>query len=157
MQSVDGSDTRPFLATEADETSARFSPDGKWVAYTSDASGRLEVYVRAYPGAGSLVQVSQDGGDGPVWSPDGGTIYYTRGRGYMAAPFTVDAGAPGVNAARLLFRVEGNVTNEGDSFYDIAPDGESFVVVEPFESGATELRLIRGFVGELEELVPRPR
>ena len=157
VQSADGSDMRPFLATEADETSGRFSPDGNWVAYTSDTSGRLEVYVRAYPGAGSLIQVSQDGGDGPVWSPDGATIYYTRGRDYMAAPFNVESGAPAVSAARVLFRVDGSVTGEGDAFYDLAPDGEAFVVVEPLETGARELRLIRGWVGELEELVPHPR
>jgi len=157
VQSVDGSDSRPFLATEADETSGRFSPDGKWVAYTSDTSARLEVYVRAYPGGGSLIQVSQDGGDGPVWSPDGNTIYYTRGRDYMAAPFTVDSGAPTVSAARVLFRVDGSVTAEGDAYYDLTPDGEAFVVVEPLESGARELRLIRGWVGEVEELVPHPR
>ena len=73
----------------------------------------------------------------------------------MAASFTVEGGAPAVSAARELFRVDGGITGEGDAYYDLAPDGEAFVVVEPLESGGRELRLIRGWIHELAELVPR--
>lgn len=67
------------------ETGARFSPDGKWVAYASETAGRRQVYVSAFPGAGGRVQVSADGAGAPVWGRDGHTVYYPVGRQMMAS------------------------------------------------------------------------
>src|SRR5262249_7155785 len=66
----------PYLATPFSESDAQFSPDGKWVAYVSDESGRQEVYVQRFPDAGDKVQVSTRGGASPRWAPDGHELYF---------------------------------------------------------------------------------
>jgi serine/threonine-protein kinase len=148
-----GGEPRPFLVTAAHESEGSFSPDGRWVAYVSDESGRRELYVRAYPGPGALVQVSRDGGRGPVWAPDGRTLYFGQGRRMMAAAFDGEGAEPVVEAPTELFR--GSYVRWGRTRYDLMPDGKSFVVVQPTERGVWELRVITGWVKELEELVPR--
>jgi Tol biopolymer transport system component len=60
---------RPFLKTQSNETAPKFSTDGHWLAYTSDESGRWEVYVQPYPGPGGKWQISTEGGTEPVWNP----------------------------------------------------------------------------------------
>ena len=62
---------QPFLRTPFNESVPRFSPDGHWLAYISDESGRYEVYVQPYPGPGSKWQISTEGGTEPVWNPNG--------------------------------------------------------------------------------------
>ena len=76
VQPADGSTAWPYAATAADETAARVSPDGRWVAYTSDESGRAEVYLDSYPRPGRRVAVSSGGGVHPVWRGDGRELYY---------------------------------------------------------------------------------
>jgi Tol biopolymer transport system component len=71
---------RPYLATPAEEMEPSVSPDGKWLAYVSNESGRSEVYVRPMPGPGSRLQISTDGGAEPEWSPKRGQLFY-RGSG----------------------------------------------------------------------------
>ena len=66
--------TQPFLQTQHDEMHPAFSPDGRWLAYTSNESGRMEVNLRPYPGPGAVIQVSTDGGMEPIWSPHGKEI-----------------------------------------------------------------------------------
>ena len=78
-------EARSYLATGAVEGAARFSPDGRWVALSSDESGRQEVYVRSFPDPSSKVQVSVTGGTEPVWSADGRRLYYRSGSQLMAA------------------------------------------------------------------------
>ena len=102
-----------FLQTPFQETSPQISPDGRWVAYTSDESGRLEVYVRPFPGPGGKWQVSTDGGSEVAWSPKGNELFYRTGArkekmmvvDYQTQP-TFSAGKP-----RLLF--EGNYVGNG--------------------------------------------
>src|SRR5438105_5056575 len=66
----------PIAATAAEELMPRLSPDGRWLAYASDESGRSEVYVRPFPGPGGRAQISAAGGAEPVWSPDGARLLY---------------------------------------------------------------------------------
>ncbi|HLF15175.1 MAG TPA: protein kinase [Bacteroidota bacterium] len=66
----------PYFASEFDETFAQFSPDGRWIAYASNESGRSDVYVQSFPRAGGRWQVSVDGGSQPRWRGDGGELYY---------------------------------------------------------------------------------
>ena len=70
---------RPYVDTQFEERYPRFSPDGKWVAYTSDETGQLEVYVRSFPDPSTKVHVSVGGGTVPVWAPDGSRLYYVTG------------------------------------------------------------------------------
>ena len=140
---------RPLLRSLFDESGARFSPDGRWIAYMSNESGRWEVYARAADGSGSRVQVSRAGGLWPGWSVDGRTLYFeSNGRAAAAAVRTTPAlsvsvplDVPGANALllagghadeeRLLVRRSG-----------LAPArGELRVVLEWFAELARLVRL----------------
>jgi len=92
-----------LIATDESEGGSRFSPDGKWIVYASEQSGRAEVYVRAFPSGRSL-QVSVEGGEAPSWSPDGSEIYFwARDGNYMAAPFHAAGEAPQPGKPGALF------------------------------------------------------
>ena len=67
---------RPFVETKADERLPVFSPDGKWIAYESDESGRNEIYAQPYPGPGGKVQISTEGGSGPGWPRNGKDVTF---------------------------------------------------------------------------------
>ena len=67
---------QPFLATQFFEFQPTFSPDGRWIAFVSNRSGQFEVYVTPYPGPGGMMQISTDGGEEPLWAPDGQELFY---------------------------------------------------------------------------------
>ncbi|HKI95140.1 MAG TPA: protein kinase [Gemmatimonadales bacterium] len=122
----DGQDAKPYLATPFDEEGARVSYDTHWIAYTSDQTGRNEVYVQSFPTPGNRVVVSVDGGRDPAWRGDGREIYYWNGDQLMAAEFTPGA-PPTVTKRRVLFTaryVTGTHAN-----YDVTADGTRFVIV----------------------------
>ena len=129
VQSVGGSTPRAYAATAADETTARVSPDGRWVAYTSDESGQPEVYLDSYDKPGRHVVVSLGGGFHPVWRGDGRELYYWNNHALVAARLGAPNGdaPPAVETRTLLFRApyEGGVS----TMYDVSPDGERFVIV----------------------------
>ena len=128
VQPADGSSARPYVATRANETAARISPDGRWIAYTSDESGRAEVYLDAYPRPGRRVTVSSGGGVHPVWRGDGRELYYWQDGALVAAQLGAAArDAPPVVGARIvLFRAPYHVGP--NTMYDVSPDGERFVI-----------------------------
>jgi len=96
----------PFVVTPFDESTASFSPDGRWVAYQSSASMRNEVYVRRYPLGPEQWQISNAGGENPVWSPDGKELFYATGDTIMRVPIGGGASLdPGTAAP--LFRIPG--------------------------------------------------
>lgn len=78
---IDSAISRPYLQTAADEHSPAVSPDGRWIAYTSNESAREEVYVRSFPSPGEKWQVSIDGRTEPKWSPDGRELFYRSATG----------------------------------------------------------------------------
>jgi serine/threonine-protein kinase len=129
VQPADGSPARPYAATSADETAARFSPDGRWVAYTSDESGRPEVYLDSYPRPGRRRMISSGGGAHPVWRGDGRELYYWRDGALVAVRLdTAVGGAPPVLGEQtVLFRAPYYVGV--NTMYDVSPDGERFVIV----------------------------
>ncbi len=97
----------PFVATPFDESGASFSPDGRWVAYQSNASMRNEVYVRRYPLGPEQWQISNAGGESPMWSPDGKELFYASGDTIMRVPIGGGASLkPGTPAP--LFRIPGH-------------------------------------------------
>lgn len=126
----------PFLQTQYSESQGAFSPDGHWVAYTSNESGRNEVYIRSFtppgsPGssAGTRAKVSRDGGSSPVWRDDGGELIFRSTSGsVMAAPITLTATAVAAGNPRQLFAtpaVPWDVTGDGKRFLvSMPPPGE---------------------------------
>ena len=72
------------MVTEFDERHPMFSPDGEWITFTSDQSGKDEIYVKRYAGEGRMVLVSTGGGREPIWSPDGKELFYRSGNKMMA-------------------------------------------------------------------------
>jgi tRNA A-37 threonylcarbamoyl transferase component Bud32 len=129
VQPANGSPARPYAATPADESAARASPDGRWVAYTSDESGRSEVYLDSYAKPGHRVTVSQGGGEHPVWRADGRELYYWNDGVLMAVQLDKAWGdaPPAIGAQTILFRAPYDV--EPNTMYDASPDGSQFVIV----------------------------
>ena len=118
-----------LLATRYSEGWPALSPDNRWLAYQSDESGRMEVYLRAWPSLGSKVQVSQNGGTEPTWSRDGRELFYRSGGG--AEPRMVAATLAGgrVQTRTELFSVGRFEFSTPHRNYDVFPDGRSFVMV----------------------------
>ena len=140
----DGADLRPFLQTRFAESGPSFSPDGSWLAYNSNETGRTEVFVRSFPGPGASRQVSSGGGAGPTWSPSGRELFYHNLNEMMVADF--DPGPdPEISVGRRLFDV-------GFSFGSFAFDGRQFLVPEPrlTSSPVRSLRLVFDFSDEIE-------
>ena len=130
VQPKDGSTARPYAATAADETAARISPDGRWVAYTSDESGRAEVYIDSYPRPMRRVTISSRGGQHPVWRGDGRELYYWRDGSLVAAQLSagVDGAPPAPDGETVLFRAPYS-SNGVSTMYDVSRDGQRFVIV----------------------------
>jgi serine/threonine-protein kinase len=120
---------RPFVATPAVELMPRVSPNGRLLAYTSSKSGRMEVYLRPIPGPGPEVTVSTDGGQEPVWSSDGASLFY-RGPVRMMVATILEKPAPAVTKRDSLFidRYDRVAWHGG---YDVFPDGKRFVMTRP--------------------------
>lgn len=126
------------------------SPDGRYVAYQSDESGRNEVYVRPFPEGGGKWQISIDGGGKPRWEGDGTEIFYVKGDILMVVPVTSQEnfthGAP-----RALFDGEGVFRGIGQN-YDVTADGQRFVVVEGARSAdPREIQVVQNWYEEFRE------
>jgi Tol biopolymer transport system component len=130
----------PFLATAFNEGGARFSPDGKWIAYTSDETGRSEVYVRPFTGAPAngegKIRISNGGGDFPVWRQDRKELFYTAEDVHLYAANTGDLGRTvATPVPTRLFRLCPDTTlndaplrNAPWSYQYDTRDGQRFVV-----------------------------
>ncbi|MBC7843889.1 MAG: PD40 domain-containing protein, partial [Gemmatimonadaceae bacterium] len=148
-------ETMPVAVVQAahDAFMPTLSPDGRWLAWAASESGRYEVYLRPFPGPGSTVQVSIDGGTEPAWSPDGRTIFYRADRRMMAA--TISSTEPReVTRRRALF----TDTFDGDMpmphrNYDVMPDGRRFVMIAPTESRAPETIVALNWLAEFRAKV----
>jgi serine/threonine protein kinase len=135
---------QPFLKTRFNESGARFSPDGRWIAYDSDESGSVEVYVSPREGGGARTRVSTAGGFWPRWRRDGRELFYCApGRRMMAA--SVQAG-PGFEAdpARELFRVESTLLD-----YDVSADGRRFLVSSALKPPGPPITVIVNWPAQL--------
>jgi serine/threonine-protein kinase len=124
-----GTDTvpAPLVATSFDEAAFALSPDGRWLAYESNETGRTEVYVRPFPSAASgKWQVSIDGGVAPLWSRNGRELFYVNGSRELVAASVVPGPSWLLGERRVLFRLREDLyLSEGENYtpYDVAPDG----------------------------------
>ncbi len=145
----------PLIASKHNEDFPRVSPDGSWVAYQSDETGRPEVYVQAYPGLGSKIRVSRNGGQTPVWSHDGKELYFASGftpMGVKIMSVPMDLGPPLVAGAPFeLFE-----TTMFPGQFDVCPDGRFVLVQFPDEMPTVEgVDVAVGWTQTLPELVPK--
>ena len=119
------------------EGSAKFSPDGKWVAYCSTESGRAEVFVQSWPGPGPKIQISSEGGTDPIWRRDGKELFYRNGDRMMAV--TMEMGPP-LRAGKPVQLWEGPYSHGMSSScgppgptsanYDVTTDGRRFLMIK---------------------------
>jgi serine/threonine-protein kinase len=148
-----GGEPQAFLSTSSNERSPMFSPDGRFIAYVSDESGRDEVYVRSYPAGDEKWSISTDGGTEPQWSPNGRELFYRNGYKMMAV--SVDLGAT-LSAERpsLLFEAAYTVDGAGHPAYDVSNDGQRFLMIQESVAERTQINVVLNWFAELERLVP---
>jgi serine/threonine-protein kinase len=128
---LDGDTTpKPIAATPALEYAPRFSPDDRWVAYTSDQSGSMQVYVQAFPALGARYAVTAAGGTTPIWSPDGRRIYYIANGQINAATITTTPSFTVVSRQQLFEGAYALGPTGVHAEFDLAPDGQHFVFVK---------------------------
>jgi serine/threonine-protein kinase len=150
----DKSEPQPWLKTQFVETAAVFSPDGRWIAYQSDETGRFEIYVKPFRGPGRKQSISTKGGTGPVWAPDGRELFYREGDKMMAVAVKTDSEFVGAKPM-LLFK--GRYSSDTiRANYDVSPDGRRFLMVKASEqeSALTQINVVLNWFEELKLVVP---
>ncbi len=147
------SEPRPLLATRYTEWGGTYSPDGRWLAFVSDESGRSEVYVAPVEDPGARLAVSTTGGIGPRWSGDGGELFYVGpGPSLMAAEVRTGAEPIVIGDARMLFEIDGSVYS---SSWDVSPDGSEFLVNRVIEDlGRAPIQVMMGWDRQLPSVGP---
>ncbi len=162
-----GGDRKPqvFLQTKAKERYPDFSPDGQWLAYSSNESGRDEIYVEPFPGPGERHQVSVGGGIAPVWARDSHELFYQvrkpgkaegrEMRSFMAVSIDVRGGFR-ASIPKALFEHSYPKTDLPIREYDVTSDGRRFLVLHedrpPIK--VTEMVLVQNWLDELKRRVP---
>ena len=143
----------PFVNSPFTETEGRFSPDGRYVAYMSNESGRFEVYVRPFPAGDRKWIVSTNGGGPPRWSRRGDELFHAEGNRLMAVPVSTrssfrsslpvklfDAAAIGASLSQFT-----PMTPD----YDPAPDGQRFVLARGTPTGQEKIVVVENWAAEL--------
>jgi Tol biopolymer transport system component len=145
---------RNLLQGRFNEMSARVSPNGRWLAYTSNESGEDQVYVQPFPDLGAKWQVSNRGGSQPVWAPDGGRLFY-RGEGALMAvdvlssPGAFSAGVPRREAEDSFHRKGGTHTG-----WDVGRDGRMILVRSGADGGRpTQIQIVEHWLPDLSRRV----
>ena len=156
------SEALPLLADEEyNETQPALSPDGRWLAYTSNETGSDEVYVRPFPDVNTgRWQVSTEGGVMPVWAYSGRELFFVdRGRGLVAAEINPDSGSM-VGEKETLFTLPGLYQiGTGNTLYGVTPDDQRFLMARAYQDNEREafdsqLILVQNFFEELRQRVP---
>jgi serine/threonine-protein kinase len=151
-----------FLGSDSRKRWPVFSPDGKWLAYGSDETGRYEVYVRPFPAGEPVYRISTDGGRAPLWSPDGRELFYRtdptefRNQDKMMVVEVTTGSTFTRGRPRVLFDQSYGETSHARS-YDLTPDGGAFVMItervaEP--DPVTQIHVVLNWTEELKRLVP---
>ena len=154
--------TRPFAQTKFDEGAPRFSPDGRWISYSSNESGQNEIYVQEFPGPGPKIQISTAGGTDATWKRTGGELYYRTGDRMMVIAVVT---RPAFTAGKPSVLFEGHYNlgqnsmcgppSPSSSNYDVTADGQRFLMVKEGERDVppTEIRVVPNWSEEVKRLV----
>jgi len=134
-----------------------FSPDGHWIAYLSNESGRNQIYVQPYPGPGGKFQVSTDGGSEPMWARSGRELFYRNSDKMMAVDVTTQP-AFAIGSPRTVFAGDyGFLGGSGQlANYDVSPDGQRFLMLQSNvqEGGVSQIHVVLNWFEELKRRVP---
>jgi Tol biopolymer transport system component len=153
-------DSKPFpvVQTAFDEAAGQFSPDGRWLAYQSNESGPVEVYVQPFPGPGGKSQVSMAGGNQPRWRPDGKELFYVAPDGLLmavsievGADKTLETGAPVPLFATRLASGSGITGVVTKPQYAVAPDGRFLMNVAVEEATGSPITVVLNWDAELKK------
>jgi serine/threonine-protein kinase len=152
--------SEPFLQTRFDEYHPNISPDGRWLAYSSNESGRLEVYVQPFPHGRGKWLISTEGGREPLWARNGRELFYRSGKKVMAVAIITE---PAFVAERPRLLFEGFYLDADDSLgftafgrpnYDVSPDGRFLMIKPEPRPSSTQINLVLNWFEELKRLVP---
>jgi eukaryotic-like serine/threonine-protein kinase len=136
-------DMRPFKNTPAAERQGSLSPDGHWMAYVSNESGRPEIYLEPVPGPGGRRQISSDGGEEPRWVRNSREITYRNGTRMMSVPVQIQ---PAFQVGRPIELFDRKFDRGfGVAGYDVTPDGQTFVMTRSEHPAPTEIRIVMGW------------
>jgi serine/threonine-protein kinase len=149
---------RRFMTSNAADGAPQISPDGHWLAYASDESGRREIYVQTFPAPGGKWRVSTDGGNEPQWNRNGRELFYRNADKMMAVEIATQGGLV-EGKPRELF--EGNYMHVPSGYvraqYDVSPDGQRFLMLKSVgqeQSAPTQINVVLNWTEELKHLVP---
>ena len=165
---LQGSDRKPqrFKGSKSDEASPKFSPNGKWVTYCSNETGRSEAYVEPWPGPSWKIQISSEGGTDPLWNHMGNEIFYRNGDKMMVVPVRT-AGEFDPGPPRLLW--EGHYSHGMSSScgppgvssadYDVTADGQRFLMIKDSDQdvGSTNIVVVLNWAEELNRVMRASR
>ena len=128
-----GGEPRAYVQSPFNELQGAFSPDGQWLAYASDESGRFEIYVDSFPSPGKRARVTSGGGSDPRWDRSG-RLYFRRGTEIHTAAIARDGVVPEALSSERLFDAADEIRA-----YDVAPDGQRFLLNLPQHEAAPRL------------------
>jgi serine/threonine-protein kinase len=147
---------QPLINTRYNEFDPMISPSGRWVAYSSDESGRAEIYIKPYPGPRGAIPVTTNGGREPVWDPSEKAMYYRDDTGRKLFKVSIlTEPAVQVGSPELLFEGSFQVATYWGRNYDISPKGDFFILIEVGEpQPAAQINVVLNWSEELKRLVP---
>jgi eukaryotic-like serine/threonine-protein kinase len=137
------------------QSGSRFSPDGKWMAYESNETGRAEVYVEPYPRTGQRFQISKNGGSRPLWTPDGSRLFFDDNNGNPARMYSADVRTqPGFTSMEPQpLPVTGFVQPRGTirRQFDITPDGRQFLMMFQAAQVPPQIEIVSNWFDQLRQ------
>ena len=150
-------EAQPFLRTAFREILPVFSPDGRWMAYASDESGDMQVYVVRFPEGATKRQISRDGGTAPQWAPNGKELFYRHGERLMVVDVPLEP-SQASGKPQVLFESRFKVPTSLAPGYGVMPDGERFVFVKPgAPEPVREIVVVLNWFEDLKRRVPTDR
>jgi serine/threonine-protein kinase len=151
----DPSRSRAFVATQFREGAPTFSPDGRFIVYVSEQTGRTEIVMRPFPGPGDEIAISSGGGKEPVWARKAGQLFYRQDDAMMVVDISTTPSVK-VGTPRRLFERPFNRSTAFWPNYDVTPDGQRFLMVKDsaLDAPPTRINVVLNWFEELKRLVP---
>jgi serine/threonine-protein kinase len=153
--------TRRLMTSQAADGAPQISPDGHWLAYASDETGRREIYVQTFPDLGGKWQVSNAGGNEPQWNRNGRELFYREGDKMMAVDISAQVGLAAGKPHELF---EGHYVHVPSGYvraqYDVSPDGQRFLMLKPIEqeqSVPAQIHVVLNWMEDLKRLMHSPK